>query len=216
MAYPTLDAVLADTEVPELTGASGPSQEALYLAAIQAIEEFTGQSFADEDTTLDVDAAGGRVIFLPRRLETLLSIDGSVPPTDIALSPAGDRLTVPHRRAWGYYEKTMRELSHETDPGFARGSVAITGTWGWTVAPPAVAMALRLDMEDNARADANDLSGTVAGLRAMGLRSISQGNLSLAWGGSGDASGGGAAVVTPRAARLLTGFVWYGPGGELV
>jgi hypothetical protein len=45
-------------------------------------------------------------------------------------------------------------------------------------------------------------------MRSLGIRDVSQGNLRL--------NIGDAAMLSPRAVRLLHGLVWHGAGGELV
>jgi len=209
VAYPTATALVDASGVPELRGASDDDVTALRSAAIAAVEEFTGQSFDSFEGTLSVHASGS-VAFLPRRLERLDSIDGagSLTDADLALDDRGDRITV---RDWRWtsnaYERALRDLAGETSPTLG-DDVQITGLWGWSECPAEVATAIRYDMEDQARADANDLSPTVAAMRSLGIRDVSQGNLRL--------NIGDAAMLSPRAVRLLHGLVWHGAGGELV
>lgn len=209
MAYPTASQLVVASGVPELTGASDSDVLSLRTAAIAAVEEFTGQSFDSEEATLSVPV-GGSVAFLPRRLARLDTIAGAggLSASDVALDGRGDRIVL---RDWRWtsnaYERALREVSGELSPELGR-ALSITGLWGWEDCPDAVADAIRCDMEDQARADANDLSPTVAAMRALGVRDVSQGNLRL--------NIGEASMLSPRAVRLLTGYVWHGAGGELV
>ena len=210
MPYPTVTDVKTASAVPELTGASDAALAPLLSAAIQAVEEYTGQSFTAWTGTLTVPASRGRVLFLPRRLERLdvIANAGALTAADVTLAPTFDRLALNDWRASSTaYERLLRSVSGEEnlDWGVAPD---VTGLWGWSATPDDVATAIRFDMEDAARADANDLSSTVAAFRALGLRDASQGNLRLT---IGDPS-----VLSPRAERMLRGFIFYGAGGELV
>jgi hypothetical protein len=88
------------------------------------------------------------------------------------------------------------------------GAIVLTGVFGWSETPATVEQAIRLEMEAQAQADANRLSGVVAGARRLGLTDIAQGNLRVSLGDPSE--------VTPRTARLLAGYVWTGEAGRLV
>jgi hypothetical protein len=208
VAYPTLEALIeASTILTEDT----VDVSTLREASIAAVEEYTGQSFDSVAGSLYVDARGGNVIFLPQRLETLTGVSYAgvtwVEP-DVYLSPRHDELRIVMPGYYNYYERTMREVSGELYPRWPSGRVEIVGVWGWETCPEPVEVAIRYDMEDAAQADANELSPTITAFRAMGLRDISQGNLRATIGQPG--------LLSPRATRLLAGYQWYGPGGELV
>jgi hypothetical protein len=212
VAYPTLDELQADSNVPEFTGIEESAGEALRLAAIQAVEEFCGQSFDAWTGTLSLTATRGRVLFLPRRLAAVTGVlapGRSIAVGDVVLSDGADRLTLADWRASSNaYERALRSVSGEEHVGFGTTYVDVTGTWGWLEPPVAVVAALRADCEDTARADANDLAPTVAAMRSLGLRSAGQGNLRL--------DVGEPSVLSPRAVRLLSGYVWMGGAGEVV
>jgi hypothetical protein len=210
MAYPDLEDLVSASGVPELTGASDADAEAMRLAAILAVEEFTGQSFESWEGTINVAAGKSGTLFLPRRLESITAIAGAgaIAVADVTIADTFDRLTLADWR-WNStaYERAMRKGFGEESVEWG-DSVAITGVWGWDECPEQVVLAIRYDMEDTARADMNDLSATVAAYRKLGLRDASQGNLRI--------NIGVPSVLSPRASRLLTGLVWSGAGGFLV
>lgn len=208
--YPSTADLVADSEVTELTSLSAVEQDALREMAIQAVERFCGQSFTLYEGSLTVDGSGARELFAPRRIETLtdLEVKGtSIDLTDVLVSPEGDRLHF-EQYATSYAVAAMREHWHDTRTFRAgSGTVILTGTFGWSVVPQAVVLAIRIEMEDQAQADANKLAGTVAAFRRLGLRNIAQGNLRADIGNPSD--------LSPRSAKLLAKYVWTGPGGYL-
>jgi hypothetical protein len=215
MAYPTAADLVAESNVDELTGLTLPEQEQLWRSSISAVEEFTGQAFLLESgETKYIDGPGGRTLFLPKRLDSLtdLSVTGSgLSLDDVYLSEKHDQLIVlPTAGIGNYYEQALRDLDGNLPLNFrfGVGTVQVTGDWGWSVVPETVRDAIRIDMEDQALADANALSDTVRSVRALGLRDISQGNLAA---GIGLSSG-----ISLRAQRLLAPYVWLGPIGVVV
>lgn len=209
--YPGTGELVAQSSVAELTGLTDPEQDALRDVAIESIEQFCGQRFEMYEGELVVDGSGARELFAPQRIVELTAIivkGTSLDLTDIVVSPEGDRI---HFAAWNtsYAVAAMRETAYDSRTFRAgTGMVVLTGIFGWPAVPAAVAQAIRIEMEEQALADANPLSGTVATFRRLGLRNISQGNLR--------ANIGNPAEVSPRAARLLAKYVWTGAGGQLV
>lgn len=208
--YPSTASLVAASSVTELTSLDAAAQELLRDEAIDAIERFCGQSFTLYEGELVVDGGGGRELFPPRRIETLSDIvikGTSIDLTDIVISPEGDRI---HFAPWntGYAVAAMRETAYDSRTFRAgTGMVILTGTFGWSVVPARVVQAIRVEMEEQARADDNALAGSVATYRRLGLRNISQGNLRADIGNPSD--------VSPRTARLLAKYVWTGAGGYL-
>jgi hypothetical protein len=209
MAYPTRADVVAGSSQDELTSLDAAQQDALYDAAIQAIEEFTGQRFAPEVKTVVVDGNGKQELFLPERLEelTAVALGGHlIGLDDVALDVDGTRLYWSSYVGSGYAAIPWGD-SRTFRSGF--GNIALTGTWGWTEAPAAIETALRYDMEEQAAADASGLAGSVAAYRRLGLRSAAQGNLRV---DLADAPTG----LSARAQRVLAPYVWHGGAGYIV
>lgn len=215
MAYPTVEELVGASDVPELTGASAADQSAFRDAAIRAVESECGQPFGSVAETRSLDGKGGATLYLPQRLDTLVGIDmvgAAWTLSDVVLADGHDRLTI-RSYGSGYYERAMRDVQGVGDvsPRFPLGYdiITITGVWGWAVCPEPVVQALRIDMEDTARADANDLAPSVAVMHKLGLNALSQGNLRL---NLTDVPG----QLAPRALRLLGDDLhWHGGTGEL-
>lgn len=213
--YPSVGELVADSTLAELLALDFEQQEALWLSAKVAVEEYTGQTFDFEPATTKVfDGPGDRRVYLPKRLETLTTLEvagSSLDAGDVAITPEGDALTVNSDAGIGnYYERTMSAVWGDGGLSFTRGdaTVIVTGDWGWAEFPDPVRQAMRLDMEEQALADANALSPTVHAVRRLGLGGISQGGLR--------ADLATPPAVSPRVAQLLTPYVWHGPGGRLV
>lgn len=213
MGYPSTATLVAASSVAELDELSTAEQEALRAVAISSVERFTGQSFTVDGpgSTMVVDGSGGREVFLPRRVEALtaITVKGSaIDLTDVALSSDGSRLYF-QPLADGYAVQAMRDTPYDTRT-FRRGAgtLVLVGTFGWSACPDAVTQALRLEMEEQALADASALSGIVSAHRRLGLRDIAQGNLRATIGVPGE--------IGARASRLLAPLVWTGAGGYLV
>jgi hypothetical protein len=213
VGYPTAAELVADSAVPELTGAAAPDQEALRTAAIVAVETYCGQSFESEVATYTVDGSGDGVLYLPRRLDALTGLAVNDEPWavgDVVLSDDHTRLlfALTGGSAYSRAMLAVQGIDQTRVWPSRRGAVALTGTWGWDTVPQAVTDALRIDMEDTARADANDLASSVAASRKLGLTGLRQGNLSLSIGEVGG--------LSPRAIRLLSSdLIWRGPIGGL-
>ncbi len=209
--YPSTEALVAESDVDELTDASSVEQDAYRAAAIQAVEGYCGQAFTLYEGELVIDGTGAREVFPPRRVETLSDImvkGTSIDLTDVVISPEGDRLHfAPY--ATSYALAALRDTAYDSRT-FRSGSgmIVLTGTFGWSLVPDAVVQAIRIEMEEQAQADSNALAGTVAAYRRLGLRNIAQGNLRADLVGN-------PAEISPRAARLLAKYVWTGPGGYL-
>ena len=212
--YPTRAELIVGSNVDELLNLSNEQQEALRVESIAAVERYTGQTFEAYEGIQTIDGTGGRELYLPRRLESIvgISVKGTdLELTEVVLSEKGDRLHIAST-GLGYYEQALSAVQGRTwDSRTFRvgaGSIVIDGVWGWTVCPPIVEQAIRLEMEAQATADNNRLSGVVGGARRMGLTNVVQGNLRLSLGDPSE--------VTPRTARLLSSLVWHGAAGYLV
>ena len=211
--YPSTEDVLALTDNTDLLALDIEDVDALRLQSINAIEEYTGQSFSNEVATKRMRGTGRSDLWLPRRLSRLdeITVEGSsLTVADVIVTD--DLARVYYDTSIGnYYVKTMRELVGDPLIAFPWDrDVTITGLWGWAPAefPEAVATALRLDMEETASADANGLAGSVASFRKLGLRDISQGNLS--------ASLTNPSALSVKVQNLLKPYVWVSDVGELV
>jgi hypothetical protein len=207
--YPTVEALVSASGVTELTALPADAQDALRSSSIAAIEEFCGQAFdLEQGVVKHIDGQGANQLFLPRRLDALTAvlINGVNVLGAVALSDSRSRLHYTGMGVFGYYEQAMADVSGERFPtGF--DNVTVSGDWGWPECPEPVAVALRFDMEDTARADTNQLSATVAAYRKLGIRDVSQGPLSV------DVLG--VPGLTPRVQQLLRPFIWQGEVGAL-
>jgi hypothetical protein len=216
MPYPTVDEIVARSTDANLLALDSEQQEALWAVSIQAIELYTGQSFAGSaDKALEVEATLADVLYLPERLTALESVipTGGDPleTTAIAITHDGGRLKFRRNVVGvGYYQQALQEVSGYSYPTmFSEGFVTVAGTWGWEDCPPAVIGAIQWDMEESAAADANALTATVNYMRAMGIERISQGNLDLALAPR--------PTVSPRVQSGLDAYVFLGtPSGRLV
>lgn len=213
--YPTTTELAGASSLDALTSLPLDEQATLRLAAIYAVEEYTGQPFTYETgVTRFVDGTGHRKIYLPVRLEALTTLtveDSALSEDDVVVTEKGDALVVnPDAGISNYYVRAMMEVQGWPSMTFVSGveNVTINGDWGWATFPEAVATALRLDMEDMALADTHTLSETIRAFRGLGLRDVSQGNLRA------DVSA--APALSPRVIRLLDPFVWSGPVGATV
>lgn len=212
MAYPLTATLVAASDVAELLQAGPAKQDAYRTLAIAGVENHTGQVFDAFVGTRYEDGRGGRELYLTRRLEavTALAIEGTaLDASSVRISERRDRLHIDSYPG-NYAVQAMRWSGADTRTfRSGAGTVAITGVWGWSAVPPPVFTAVVWDMEDQARADQSALAGTVSAYRRMGLNEIVQGNLRATLGRS-------APQLSPRAAALLSDFIWRGPGGYLV
>lgn len=204
MAYPTAAELVAESTVDELVQLTADQQEGLRQAAILAVEEFTRQKFEPVVETRALRGTRKRQLYLPKRLEALttISVSGAAL-SGVVVSEDGDYIELPLTAGLGYYEQAYAEVSGEDFRGFD-GRLEITGTWGWTDVPEPVKLALRYDMEEQALADANQLSSTIAAYRKLGVRAISQGNLRVQIGDE--------VVLSPRVQRQLSRYMWAAVG----
>lgn len=217
--YPTAAELVAASDIDALGGLSADQQESLRLASISAVEEFVGQSFDSAVGTEVLDGQGANYIYLPRRLTRLDSLvmrDASFPVVDWQISNDGSRLSLKPIAGLGYYEQALMEVSGQHLPA-GIGNISVTGLWGWDAVPETIKLALRLDMEDQALADANGLALTVRGVSKLGLRGVSQGNLSLQIGSGGSRTGPAVpgAHLSARVLMLLRPYIWQGQIGAL-
>lgn len=214
MSYPATADLVAASSVGELTALTSAQQAALRDEAIAVVEEYCNQSFTAEGTAQApalkvLDGPGGPVLYLPRRLEVLVSLrvtGATLDDADLALSADGARLVLTAAAAAGDYYTRALEIESPAGFGTGLGSIEVSGAWGWSACPAAVAAALRLHMEDRALADANALAPTVRSSRNLGVGSVSQGSLSATL----DAD---EPLLSARARRQLAGLVWEGAGG---
>jgi hypothetical protein len=210
MPYPTAAEIVGQSAVPELTSLSAGQLEGLRAASISAVEGFTGQKFEPWTGTLTVPASGGRELFLPRRIEEVTAVvlgsaHGDL--TNFALSADGSSLMWT-ARSTHYAVRAMLLDDPWADARTFRtdvGHVSITGRWGWSQPPAEVMQALRIDMEEQAQADASGLAGSIAAYRRMGVTEVAQGNLRV---GLGPLSH----PLSLRAQSMLAHLVWVSGG----
>lgn len=213
--YPTTAELVAASGVEELTSLVEARQDALRASAISAIESYTAQSFEPFDGVLAAESAGGRELWLPRRLRVLRSATpyNGDPLEFEPLMVSDDGARIVWREnvvGVGYYSQALWEVSDRDYPReFPSGAtIYVEGEWGYDEVPSAVFAAILADMEDSALADANALTPTVNVARKLGLKGVRQGNLSVDLGA--------VASVSPRVERLLEDYVFFGRGGHLV
>ena len=198
--------LVAASSLPELAALSAARREALRQEAIHAIEDFAGQSFTQEGTvaapvTKAVDGSGSDVLWLPKRLASLVSVTiaGIVVANATRLSD-GFRLARPE---WigNYYTRAL-EMDHSGGFPRGQGNIAVSGVWGWLGSefPAAVNTALLYQMEDMARAESSLLGATAAGFRTAGITNVAQGGLSASVGPSEPVSARVARILRPYAA----------------
>lgn len=209
--YPSLADLLEDAS-DELAGLTASAQAMLRAEAIAGVERYCGQRFLPRVGTLIVDGTGASELYLPERVEALTGVlvkGSDLDLSQVEVSEDGARL---HFAAvgTGYYEQAMQSVAGRDSRTFraGAGTVILTGTFGWATLPAEVERAIRVEMEEQAAADASALSGIVSSARRLGLKNVSQGNLR--------ADIGDPSMLAPRAAALLSGYVWHGLGGYLL
>lgn len=215
--YPTRDALLAASSVLELTDATDDVADGLRAEAIVAIEAYTGQSFVAEGTVDDpvakaIDGGGSDVLYLPARLETLLTVShNGLALNLIDVTVAEDRLVLVSPSDGGSWVTRVRRSAGDPGPSWTlgRSNVVVSGVWGYSQCPAAVATALRFHMEDQALANANAMAPSIRSVRALGLSSIRQGNLNASLQST-------EGELSARARRQLADLVWEGGGGFAV
>lgn len=212
-SYPDVDELLAASSCAELIALDDDQAEALRLEAIVGVESYAGQSFLPEGTeeapvSRFLDGSGGRALELPKRLEVLTEVlvDGAVLGDVVHLSDSHDRLTLPRNGGVAGYYETALEIPMSRSFGSGPDAVEVRGVWGWLTVPDAVAMALRLHMEDRAMADANALAPSIRSYRGLGVSGIRQGNLSAQLEAFEP-------ELSARARRQLADYVWTSSGG---
>lgn len=219
--YPTTKELVEASSVSELTGLTEVQRDALREEAIVAIEGHCRQSFEEEGTDKDpvaktFDGAGGRILYLPKRLAALgtVTTQGGMVGTDaVVLSDDHDRLHIPSGQdgaTWA--SRAVSELSGYERAHFPTGpgAVTVSGIWGWADAeyPAVITIALRMDCEDRALANAHALSESVRSARALGLQDINQGGLSVTLGNREPG-------VSMRVERMLGDYIWSSSAGAL-
>lgn len=217
MAYPTRADLVGDSTVAELTTLSADDQDALYESAVNAVEDYTGQTFTAATEARLLDSKGGVRLYLPWRIETLTALEASgtaFSAIDVDISYKRDYLTLtPTAGISNYYLRALNDVMDFSSRTFPIGEnkVSITGVWGWTTCPKAVALALRWDMEDMARAAATAGYGALAAYKAQGASKVRQDTLEV-WFESGNNKIG----LPSRAVALLEPYVWLGDLGRAV
>lgn len=219
MAYPTVEQLVAVSEVEPLQQASPEQQDAWFMLAKRAVESFCGQSFEAEDATRVLPGTGDRRLPLDRRLAAItgLSIVGfelesSLDLSDVALTDSHDALYVTPDAASGgtWATKVLREGRPPVFPA-GEGTVSITGTWGWLASEMAdnetspVAIAMRLDMEDAALARKHGLADTVRAQSKLGLVNVNEGGVNATLSSS-------SLLLSADAQTLLADYVWQPVG----
>ena len=207
--YPSTAELVGDSSEQALLNLAPADQDRLRIAAINAVEEFTGQRFVPEPLTRTLDGSGTGVLQLDRRLAALdtLVVEGSaLRESDVMLSEDRTRLHVrAELGALNYYEKVMVQFAD--NPSLfthGAGTVEIVGTWGYlsTELPEVVSDALRIDMEDKALASTHQLWNNLRAYEALGLREIQQGELRLKRDPVQQPT------LSERAQGLLLGLIW--------
>ncbi len=201
--YPTRAELVAASANEHLKALDAAQQDALRLAAINAVENFTSQSFEPIGTEAEpvakvLHGTGSRELYLPAHLEQLVEISvpgGTLDPADVAVADEGNRIYLVHHGTSTWVERALADTRERTFPR-GRDTVTVAGVWGWEDCPPAVVTALRYDMEDAASAGSSELAPSIAAWRKLGMDSMAQGPLSVQLAGR-------PAVLSPRAADLL-------------
>lgn len=223
MGYPSRAELVTASSSDDLTSLTPEQQDALRLGAINSIESYCRQTFEAEGTEAEpitklVDGSGIETVYLPKRLAALtgLTIDGAVQSIvdgAVILPESGAHLQLGSIAGSSWLTRVRRRPG---DPGpvfeRGRGNVAVTGVWGWTDEEWAAGLlepiktAIRLDMEDQASADANKLASTIRSMETLGIQQLGQGNLSL--------GRGNAASVSVRVRRAIPSRLrWRGALG---
>lgn len=206
--YPSTATLVAMSTVDELTSLTSPQQDAAREVAIRAVERYTGQRFEPSTDDVVIDGSGSTEVYTPVRVEelTAITVKGTdIDLTDVIVGEKGDRIWFAPLST-SYAVQAMRERAWDSRTFRAgTGMVVLSGSFGWSVTPAAVVQALRIEMEQEALANASALSGIVASARRLGLMNLSQGNLR--------AQIGEPSLISPAAAALLSGYIWLGAGG---
>lgn len=215
MAYPSRATLVGASSVDALTGLASAQQDTLRAMAIAAVEGYCGQRFdLEEDLTLVMDGSGKRELPLTRRLASLTSltsIGSSLTGSDVAINDRHDALYVSPDASFNWYEKAIRD---DQPPLFASGigAVSITGDWGFsdaelpaTDATTRIAMAMRIDMEEQALAMVAGLSETSRAFVKLRVSNLSEGPMN--YGVDQSALG-----LSPDVMMLLEPYVWKGLG----
>lgn len=222
--YPSTAELVAASSNTVLKGLEKAEQDGLREEAILAIEGACRQSFTQEGkddapVVRKLDGTGSDVLYLPKRLVELVSIEvagGVISADDVEVSEQRDRLSLPDPRSgtnWLLQAFAEARGIDETR-AFPSGpaAVEVSGVWGWAddEVPTAVAVALRYDMEDRAVANAHALADTVRSAKGLGVSGLSQGGMSMQLDGR-------EAAVSTRVRRVLAdaALIWHGPVGAL-
>jgi hypothetical protein len=215
--YPPLDLILGASDHEALLAQPREKQEAWYAASRLAIENFCGQSFAEEAATLTVEGRGSDRLPLPRRLATLTSVSG-FESGDVALSSGHDELVTGSAVAddggsygWGHSWIDRLMLGH-AGGAFRNGrAYAVEGVWGFTDAEmpttdadSVLALAMRYDIEEQAESETSELAWTARVASRHGVGGLGEGPLNLQLGGP-------ALPLASRSQALLEPLIWQPP-----
>ncbi|HEY3435076.1 MAG TPA: hypothetical protein VGK41_05440 [Solirubrobacterales bacterium] len=208
--YPTRAELVAASANEQLTALTNEQQDALRLAAISAVENFTGQKFEPVGTEAEpavktLHGTGGTELYVPDHLEQLVELSvpgGALDLADVAISEHGNYIYLVPRGVSTWVERAMADSRERSFPR-GRNTITVAGVWGWTDCPADVVTALRYDMEDAATAASSALAPSIAAWRKLGMDSMAQGPLSVQLTGR-------PAVLSPRASDVLyeAGLVW--------
>ena len=123
--YPSTGSLLSDSSEEKLLELDGSDQDRLRIAAINAVEEYTGQRFVPEPLTRTLDGSGSGVLRLDRRLaelDTLVVERSGLTESDVLLSDDKTRLHIrAELGALNYYEKAMIDFA-DSRPLFTYGA----------------------------------------------------------------------------------------------
>ncbi len=216
--YPTTAELVALADDASLSAATPGQQDTYRLLAIRSLEAYAGQSFTEHDGDLLASGTGNPVMFLPRRVIELTAIRnaGSISAASVTIGPDRDRISL-SSYARNYYERALNDLDGFR-PWFPRGddNVLLTGRWGWETLPDGVAEVLAQDMAEQSRTADAPLSASVDQFRALGLTSISQGNLAMSFGlRRGGLSATTASLLPPELIWTGSGSGAYGIGAQI-
>lgn len=188
--YATAADLVAASDCVELQELDADVQDQLRLLAITAVESFCGQKFVQDVRARTLDGDGSRKLPLEVRLAAITALDvgagSSLDLSDVAITDDRDALYVISDAGAGgtWASKVLREGRPPVFP-VGTGTVKITGTWGWldaempATATTPVGIAVRLDMEDMAKARRHGLASQIRAQSRLGVGGIGQGPLSV-------------------------------------
>lgn len=182
--YPLLADLLSASSSAELAAATAAEQAGYRSAAIRMVESYAGQRFAAEGESGSpisklVGGQGRDRLMLPRRLAELASLSiatSAITEDDVAIGSSRDLVDGMNDYLYVRPDATIgswvtRALIDDRRRIFPEGeaNVTVEGVWGWPDGefPSAVEEAIRVDMEDQAAADAHGLGSTLVAALAF-------------------------------------------------